>query len=188
MFATAPDWTEVAEMQEEPACPGEPPADMQQQPACEDQPSEESESKTLSSVCPMPRFTPDFDGPARGREARHGRRQAPPVRTVCSMQECLRNAECKAELHRVLQAVQFSAEYGVFFCENFRDPRRQHIDDYWEEVCNEAIGIDQLHRAVGRVDNTELSRAALSRLHLFARLLERLARRIDRVVLASRGV
>jgi hypothetical protein len=84
----------------------------------------------------------------------------------------------------VLQSVQCSNDFGVYFCESFRDPRRHYIDDYWAEVKEEALGIEELHRAVGRVDNTPLSEEARSRLHLLARLLDRLSRRIDRVVLA----
>jgi hypothetical protein len=128
------------------------------------------------SACPMPVFRPNLvGGPAVMVE---------PVVTVSSMQEGLRHADGKAELHRVLQAVQCSNDFGVYFCESFRDPRRHYIDDYWAEVKEEALGIEELHRAVGRVDSTPLSEEARSRLHLLARLLDRLSRRIDRVVLA----
>lgn len=122
------------------------------------------------SFCPLPRFSPDFQGPVECQDT--GER----VR---------RRMEDKAELHRVLQAVQSSADYGTFFCESFRDPRRFHMDDYWEDVCDEAIGIDELHQAVGKVDGSPLTDHAVSRLNRFSRLLERLVRRIDRVVLSS---
>jgi hypothetical protein len=99
------------------------------------------------------------------------------------MQQGLRHADAKAELHRVLQSIQCSNDFGIYFCESFRDPRRFYIDDYWSEVRDEAFGIEELHSAVGRVDNQPLSDEGRARLHLFARLLDRLARRIDRVVL-----
>ena len=135
--------------------------------ACEDDPL---------PACPMPVFRSNLvGGPAVMVE---------PVITVSSMQQGLRHADGKAELHRVLQSVQCSNDFGVYFCESFRDPRRHYIDDYWAEVKEEALGIEELHRAVGRVDNTPLSEEARSRLHLLARLLARLSRRIDRVVLA----
>jgi hypothetical protein len=119
--------------------------------------------------CPLPVFTPNF---------------TPPAQTVQAMQVGLRHSEVKAELHRVLQSIQCSSDFGVYLCESFRDPRRHYIDDYWHEVAAEAYGIEELHRVVGKVDNTPLTDDARSRLHLFARLLDRLARRIDRMVLA----
>lgn len=122
------------------------------------------------SFCPLPRFAPNFDGPS-----------APS--TVSEMQQGLQNTENKKELHRILNAVQCSADFGVYFCERFRDPRKHYIDDYWDDVCDEAFGLDELHKAIGRADSSPLPPEALSRLHLFARLLERLARRIDRLVL-----
>ena len=100
------------------------------------------------------------------------------------MQDSLRETGAKAELHRILQSVQCSAEFGVYFCESFRDPRRHYIDDYWPEVSHEAVGIEELHRAVGKVNGAPLTDEARSRFHQFARLLDRLARRIDRVVLS----
>ena len=80
--------------------------------------------------------------------------------------------------------IQCSHDFGIYFCESFRDPRRFYIDDYWHEVSREAIGIEEMHRAVGRVNHEPLTDETRSRFHLFARLLDRLARRIDRVVLA----
>ena len=120
-----------------------------------------------ADCCPMPMFSPNFS-------------PSEPARIAPGMRE----AEAKAELHRVLQSVQCSSEFGVYFCESFRDPRRNYIDDYWHEVSHEAIGIDELHRAVGKVNSAPLTDEARTRLHQFARLLDRLARRIDRVVLS----
>lgn len=135
----------------------------------EDEPDSPLASAGLCpSFCALPPLVPDFDGPPK---------------TVSTMRACLRSDEDKAELHRVLQAVQCSAEFGIYFCENFRDPRKHYIDDYWDEVAHEAIGISDLHKLVGK--RTEpLSDEARTRMHQFARLLERLARRIDRIVLA----
>ena len=120
-------------------------------------------------LCPLPMFSPNMQGP---------------VQTVSSMHQALEHGNGKAELHRVLQSIQCSHDFGIYLCESFRDPRRHYIDDYWTEVSHEAFGIEELHRAVGRVDGTPLSDQARARLHQFARLLDRLARRIDRVVLA----
>ena len=128
------------------------------------------DSEEPVQCCPMPIFTPNMHGPA--------------TTSVASMQLALRNTEAKAELHRVLQAMQCSSDFGVYLCESFRDPRRHYIDDYWQEVCKEAVGIEEMHRLVGKVDNTPLTDEARARFHQLARLLERLSRRIDRVVLA----
>ena len=128
------------------------------------------DSEEPVQCCPMPIFTPNMHGPATA--------------SIASMQEALRNTEAKAELHRVLQAMQCSSDFGVYLCESFRDPRRHYIDDYWQEVCKEAVGIEDMHRLVGKVDNTPLTDEARARFHQLARLLERLSRRIDRVVLA----
>lgn len=90
----------------------------------------------------------------------------------------------KLELHRVLNAFQHSSEYGVHVCETFKDPRRYVMDTYWDEVREEAFSIDELHHLVGGVA-TELTDTARARLHQFSRALERLSKRIDRVVLAT---
>lgn len=140
---------------------------------CADMEPQGSPTQTCH-FCPIPRFTPDFAGPSRLQAS-----------TIADMHTGLRWTEGKAELHRVLQAVQHSVDYGVFVCEDFRDPRRFYVDDYWHEVKDDAFGIDELHRQVGRVDNSPLPDHVLARLHRFARLLERLARRIDRVVVQS---
>jgi hypothetical protein len=93
----------------------------------------------------------------------------------------------KIELHSVLNAFQHSPAYGIHVCESFRDPRKHCMDDYWEEVQYEAISIADLHTLVGgcQREPRELSDEARARLHQFARLLERLSRRIDRVVLSQ---
>jgi len=87
----------------------------------------------------------------------------------------------KGELHGVLNAFQNSRSFGVYVCEAFRDPRKAPIDAYWEEVAGEAYGIEDLHRLIGRRDHP-LSDEARARMHQFARLLERLSRRVDRLV------
>jgi hypothetical protein len=120
---------------------------------------------SMCDGCPLPLLAPNLKGPESGVQV-------------------VEHNNGKAELHRVLQSIQCSYDFGVYFCESFRDPRRHYIDDYWTEVSQEAFGIEELHRAIGRVDNTPLSDPARARLHQFARLLDRLARRIDRVVLS----
>ena len=94
----------------------------------------------------------------------------------------------KIELHSVLNAFQHSPAYGIHVCESFRDPRKHNMDDYWDEVQFEAISLGDLHRLVGgsQREPPELSEEARARLHQFARLLERLVKRIDRVVLDQR--
>jgi hypothetical protein len=139
----------------------------------EDAPNALLGSACMCDGCPLPPLTPNLKGP-----------HVEPVQTVSSMQLGLEHAHGKAELHRVLQSIQCSHDFGIYLCESFRDSRRHYIDDYWTEVSGEAFGIEELHRAVGRVDNTPLSDPSRARLHQFARLLDRLARRIDRVVLA----
>jgi hypothetical protein len=95
------------------------------------------------------------------------------------------NSAVKIELHSVLNAFQHSPDYGVHVCESFRDPRKHGMDEYWSEVELEAFSIDELHRLVGGVQRqpVDLSDRARARLHQFARLLERLSKRIDRIVL-----
>ena len=87
------------------------------------------------------------------------------------------------ELHSVLNAFQSSPGHGIFVCEGFRDGRRWFIDDYWDQVEHEAHGVAALHRAVGSFKRP-LTDAARRDMHRFARVLERLAKRIDRVVTA----
>ena len=52
----------------------------------------------------------------------------------------------KIELHSVLNAFQYSPDYGVHVCESFRDPRKHSMDDYWPEVELEAFSVDEMHR------------------------------------------
>ena len=89
----------------------------------------------------------------------------------------------KIELHSVLNAFQHSPAYGVHVCESFRDPRHHSMDDYWDEVSCEALSVHELHSLVGGAGKP-LTDEARARLHQFSRLLERLSKRIDRVVLA----
>lgn len=131
--------------------------------------------------CPIPVFRPKLVPPLVAKtvtEMRHGLLREP------DMHRTLRDSEAKTELHRVLQSIQCSSDFGVYFCESFRDPRRHYIDDYWHEVSASSFGIEELHHAVGQVDNAPLPEETRARLHEFARLLDRLARRIDRAVLA----
>lgn len=92
----------------------------------------------------------------------------------------------KIELHSILNAFQSSPRFGVHVCESFKDPRKHAMDDYWGEVELEAFSIEDLHHVVGGAQRqpSELSDESRARLHQFARALERLSRRIDRVVLA----
>ena len=80
----------------------------------------------------------------------------------------------KRELYRVLNAFQHSPDYGVYVCENFRDPRHQHIDAYFHEVQSSAFGISELCRKIGPAD-TPLSAHARMELLSFAATLESLA-------------
>ena len=88
----------------------------------------------------------------------------------------------KLALHQILNSIQSSRDYGIHVCESFRDPRTACIDDYWEDVESEAISLDDLHRLIGpvRTPITDTCRAGMNRL---SRLLERLSKQIDRVVL-----
>lgn len=89
--------------------------------------------------------------------------------------------EAKHELHRVLSSIQASEDLGVYLCESFRDPRREYMDDYLAEVASEAVGLDDLHRLLGRAE-TALSDRARTRFNHLARFLERLSKRVDRVL------
>lgn len=89
----------------------------------------------------------------------------------------------KLELHRVLNAFQNSPDFGIHVCEQFRDPRKYVLDQYWDEVSLEAFSIHDLRHAVGGIE-APLTDDARARLHQFSRVLERLSKRIDHVVLA----
>jgi len=88
----------------------------------------------------------------------------------------------KLALHRVLNSIQSSRDYGIYVCESFKDPRTSCLDDYWDEVELEAISLDDLHRLIGpvRVPLSDACRAEMNRL---SRLLERLSKQIDRIVM-----
>jgi hypothetical protein len=134
-------------------------------------------SKNVWGVCPLPLLSPDFDGPEPTSPVVVQRVVSDMFDTVPS------NRATKAELHRVLNCIQSSTDYGIYLCEDLRDPRRHHIDDYWAEIAETAMGLDDLHKLVGS-SSTPLSNEALSKMHQLARLLERLSKRIDRVVTA----
>lgn len=137
-----------------------------------------------ADCCPIPVFRPNYTPPPVARTVSEMRQSLQREPSLPEVQRSLRDSEIKTELHRVLQSIQCSSEFGVYFCESFRDPRRHYIDDYWHEVSAEAFGVEELHHAVGRVDNVPLPEETRARLHEFARLLDRLARRIDRAVLS----
>ena len=102
------------------------------------------------------------------------------------VQEEVASSAIKIELHSILNAFQHNPAYGVHVCESFRDPRKHSMDDYWDEVEFEAFSIHDLHRLVGGVQRqpAELSNEARAKLHQFSRVLHRLSKRIDRIVLA----
>lgn len=92
----------------------------------------------------------------------------------------------KRELHSVLNCFQGDPEHGIFVCEAFRDPRFERLDAYWGEVEREAMGLRELHRLVGP-SRAPTSDQALAQMNRFARLLERLSKRIDRAVSVQIG-
>jgi hypothetical protein len=132
----------------------------------------------LNNICPLPSFSPDFHG--LGREQRV---ETPmEIESVPTMKLALKNEEIKIELHKVLNSIQQSSGYGIYVCESFKDPRHFQMDDYWTDVSEEAVGLQNLHRLVG-TGPTPLTQDAYRRMHQFSRLLSRLSKRIDRVVL-----
>ena len=145
--------------------------------------------------CPMPRFTPNM-GPTGScgewnweegdvvflnAQEDGGRAELPDIFRPQAEMPKMDNKEAKYELHKVLSSIQASEELGVYLCESFRDPRRDYMDDYLSEVMDEAVGIDDLHRLIGRAE-APLSEKARTRFNHMARLLERLSKRIDRVL------
>lgn len=82
----------------------------------------------------------------------------------------------KRELYRVLNAFQNSPGFGVYVCEDFRDPRHQQVDSYFHEVESTAFGISALCRMIGPTD-TPLGEHARFQILCFADALERLAGR-----------
>lgn len=140
-------------------------------------------------ACPLPLFSPDFDGPLRTQRASAPSPPGSPVivprhYSPSIISSASESAVHKAELHKVLNCIQASADYGVYVCEDLRDPRRHYIDDYWNEIREQAIGIDDMHRLLGS-STSPLTEEARARFHRLARLLERLSKRLDRVVLAT---
>jgi hypothetical protein len=87
----------------------------------------------------------------------------------------------KRELHQILNAFQHSADWGIYVCESFKDPRRHYLDDYWGEVQEEAHGIHDMRTKLGKFSEP-LDTNAVATFNHFARSLERLAKRIDRVL------
>jgi hypothetical protein len=87
----------------------------------------------------------------------------------------------KRELHQILNSIQHSADWGVFVCEEFKDPRQHNLDDYWSDVVEEASGIQDLRACLGKYSDP-LDADAMSQFNHFARTLERFAKRIDRVL------
>ena len=144
-----------------------------------------------SSLCPIPRFTPNVEGPDERdpHDVSSSLPSSPVVvprhaRNLLLADLGFSNAQNKTELHRVLNCIQCSNDFGIYICEDLRDPRRQYIDDYWKDISDKALGIDDLHKLIGPA-STPLSDEARSRMHQLARLFERLSKRIDRAVLAS---
>ena len=133
-------------------------------------------------ACPLPLFSPNFQDPLGSNRA-----PSPPGSPVLVPRHSSASEsahEHKAELHKVLNCIQASADYGVYVCEDLRDPRRQYIDDYWAEIREQAFGLDDMHRLLGS-STSPLSEEARARFHRLARLFERLSKRLDRVVLAT---
>lgn len=137
------------------------------------------EVPTLSDICPLPPMFPNVRNAQDSNQSGAGDASIP---NVPAMKLALQNAEVKIELHRVLNAIQPSREHGIYVCESFKDPRFEGIDDYWDEISGEAVGLQYLHRLVGS-GHTPLTDDASRRLHQFSRLLSRLSQRIDRVIL-----
>lgn len=138
------------------------------------------------NICPLPSFSPDFHGAILldRQPTNENRMEIESVPSIPVMKMALRNEEVKIELHRVLNSIQESSGYGIYVCESFKDPRHFQMDDYWTEVSAEAMGLQYLHRLVG-TGHTPLTNDACCRMHQFSRLLSRLSKRIDRVVLAQ---
>lgn len=93
------------------------------------------------------------------------------------------NVAVKTELHRILNAFQHSQAYGIYVCASFRDPRQHHLDDYWAEVQDEAVSVLELHSVLGKTRDP-LTEDARRKLYQLSRVLERLSKRLDRVVTA----
>ena len=83
----------------------------------------------------------------------------------------------KPELFRILNSFQASPTKGVFVSDRLRDPRRDPLDGYINEIRDNAHGIADLSIQLGRAD-TPLSGADREAFARFAETLEKLARRI----------
>lgn len=144
----------------------------------------------IPSLCPLPPLTPNLDGPFNGGDATDHNASSLPSSPVIVPRESrpILSADCnarhKTELHRVLNCIQCSNDFGIYLCEELRDPRRNYIDDYWRDIADQALGVDDLHRLIGP-SSTPLSDEARTRMHQLSRLFERLSKRIDRVVLEA---
>ena len=129
-------------------------------------------------ACPLPLFSPNMHGP-------HPCISSPPSSPVIVQRPPsvppMDLGEQKKELHRILHCIQSSTDFGVYICESLKDPRQNYIDDYWAEIADQAFGIDDLHRSVGSA-SSPLTEDVRARFHRLARLFEKLAGRIDRVV------
>ena len=109
---------------------------------------------------------------------------------IPTVREEVVSSAVKIELHSVLNAFQCSPVYGVHVCESFKDPRKHCMDDYWDEVEFEAFSVNEMHTLVGGAQRKsppgqELSHEARAKLHQFSRVLQRLSKRIDRIVLGT---
>ncbi len=82
----------------------------------------------------------------------------------------------------MLNSIQQSSGYGIYVCESFRDPRTNDLNIYWDEVADEALGLQTLHRLIGS-GPAPLSSNACCLLHRLSRLFTRLSQRIDRMIL-----
>jgi hypothetical protein len=149
--------------------------------------------------CPLPRLTPNLlpppDQPMMGDADQDtvvmvnrgdGNGSSMEDLPLChrTVEPLPSDVNSKAELHRVLNSIQCSNDFGVYLCESFRDPRRAYVDDYWSEVADQALGVDDLRHLLGKA-SAPLSDQARARFHQLARLFERLSKRIDRAVLAA---
>jgi len=106
-----------------------------------------------------------------------------PQRTVIDLTDTS-GIQHKNELRKILNAFQFSRDFGIYVCEDFKDPRRFYMDDYWFDVEHSASGICDLGQALDfRHPNHSLTDDARKQFNRFARTLERITKRIDRVIM-----
>jgi hypothetical protein len=129
-------------------------------------------------ACPIPLFSPNFDGPV-GSPA-----SSPVLVPHPALAPSMDLNEQRKELHKILNCIQSSTDFGIYICESLRDPRRHYIDDYWAEISDQAFGLDDLHRSLG-TGTSPMPEEVRARFHRLARLFERLCKRIDRVVMQA---